>query len=115
MLLIKSILVGICAVMPGVSGSIIMISFGLYDRLINIISNRKIKENILFFITPPTHIKKFATGIGNCKKEMIIELFKATHKELAEILPKVDDIADAYYMSQYARHLYLEDNKEDNN
>jgi len=72
------------------------------------------KENILFFITPPTHIKKFATGIGNCKKEMIIELFKATHKELAEILPKVDDIADAYYMSQYARHLYLEDNKEDN-
>lgn len=72
------------------------------------------KENILFFITPPTHIKKFATGIGNCKKEMIIELFKATHKNLAEILPKVDDIADAYYMSQYARHLYLEDNKEDN-
>ena len=65
------------------------------------------KENISFFITPPTHIKKFATGIGNCKKEMIIELFKATHKELAEILPKVDDIADAYYMSQYAREIYL--------
>ena len=41
------------------------------------------KENILFFIAPPTHIKKFATGIGNCKKEMIIELFKNTHKELA--------------------------------
>lgn len=51
MLLIKSILVGICAVMPGVSGSIIMISFGLYDRLINIISNHRIKENIFFLIT----------------------------------------------------------------
>lgn len=67
------------------------------------------KENILFFIAPPTHIKKFATGIGNCKKEMIIELFKNTHKELAESLPKVDDIADAYYMSCYAKKLCEED------
>lgn len=69
------------------------------------------KENILFFISPPTHIKKFATGIGNCKKELIIDLFKQTHKELAEILPKVDDIADAYYMSCYAYKL----NKEGEN
>ena len=68
------------------------------------------KENILFFIAPPTHIKKFATGIGNCKKEMIIELFKNTHKELAELLPKVDDIADAYYMSCYAKKLCIEYN-----
>lgn len=67
------------------------------------------KENILFFIAPPTHIKKFATGIGNCKKEMIIELFKNTHKELSESLPKVDDIADAYYMSCYAKKLCEED------
>ena len=67
------------------------------------------KENILFFIAPPTHIKKFATGIGNCEKEMIIELFKNTHKELTESLPKVDDIADAYYMSCYAKKLCEED------
>ena len=73
------------------------------------------KENVVLFIAPPTHIKKFATGIGNCKKEQVIELFKTTHNELTEKLPKVDDIADAYYMSQYARHLYLENNKEDNN
>ena len=72
------------------------------------------KENSLFFIVPPTHIKKFATGIGNCKKELIISLFKSVEPELDKWLPKVDDIADAYYMSQYARHLYLEDNKEDN-
>lgn len=73
------------------------------------------KENSLFFIAPPTHIKKFATGIGNCKKELVISLFKSVEPELDKWLPKVDDIADAYYMSQYARHLYLEDNKEDNN
>ena len=63
------------------------------------------KPDVVFFVAPPTHIKKFATGAGNCKKEQIIELFKATHKELAELLPKVDDIADAYYMSCYAKIL----------
>ena len=73
------------------------------------------KENISFFIAPPTHIKKFATGIGNCKKEMIINLFKIVEPNLDKWLPKVDDIADAYYMSQYAREIYLETLEEDNN
>lgn len=72
------------------------------------------KENISFFIAPPTHIKKFATGIGNCKKELIIELFKSVEPKLAEKLPKVDDIADAYYMSKFARQIYIDNNKEDN-
>lgn len=72
------------------------------------------KENISFFITPPTHIKKFATGIGNCKKELIIELFKSVEPKLAEKLPKVDDIADAYYMSKFARQIYIDNNKEEN-
>lgn len=73
------------------------------------------KENVSFFIVPPTHIKKFATGIGNCKKELIINLFKSIEPELAKELPKVDDIADSYYMSKYARELYLETLEEDNN
>lgn len=72
------------------------------------------KENISFFIAPPTHIKKFATGIGNCKKELIIELFKSVEPKLAEKLPKVDDIADAYYMSKFARQIYIDNNKEEN-
>ena len=72
------------------------------------------KENISFFIAPPTHIKKFATGIGNCKKELIIELFKGVEPKLAEKLPKVDDIADAYYMSKFARQIYIDNNKEEN-
>lgn len=72
------------------------------------------KENISFFIAPPTHIKKFATGIGNCKKELIIELFKCVEPKLAEKLPKVDDIADAYYMSKFARQIYIDNNKEEN-
>ena len=72
------------------------------------------KENISFFIAPPTHIKKFATGIGNCKKELIIELFKSVEPKLAEKLPKVDDIADAYYMSKFARQIYIDNNQEKN-
>ena len=72
------------------------------------------KENISFFIAPPTHIKKFATGIGNCKKELIIELFKGVEPKLAEKLPKVDDIAYAYYMSKFARQIYIDNNKEEN-
>jgi len=74
-------------------------------------------EEIRFFISPPTHIKKFATGIGNCKKEMIIEMFKMIQPELSKSLPKVDDIADAYFMAKYARQIYLdnlEENKKEN-
>lgn len=76
------------------------------------------KEEIRFFISPPTHIKKFATGIGNCKKELIIELFKGINPELSNRLPKVDDIADAYFMAKYARQIYLdnlEENKKEDN
>lgn len=72
------------------------------------------KEEIKFFISPPTHIKKFATGIGNCKKEQIIELFKQIQPTLSENVPKVDDIADAYFMAKYARQIYLENKEEDN-
>ena len=74
-------------------------------------------DNIKFFISPPTHIKKYATGIGNCKKEMIIEMFKVIQPELSKALPKVDDIADAYFMAKYARQIYLdslEENKKEN-
>lgn len=75
------------------------------------------KEDIRFFISPPTHIKKFATGIGNCKKEQVIELFKMIQPNLSKNIPKVDDIADAYFMAKYARQIYLdnlEENKKEN-
>ena len=73
------------------------------------------KEDIRFFISPPTHIKKFATGIGNCKKEQVIELFKMIQPNLSKNIPKVDDIADAYFMAKYARQIYIDNVKEENN
>ena len=43
-LLIKGILVGIAKIVPGFSGAILMISFGLYDKTIEAITN--------FFVHP---------------------------------------------------------------
>lgn len=49
-LFIKGILIGIGKIIPGVSGSMIAISLGLYDKIINSLSNifRNFKENISF-------------------------------------------------------------------
>lgn len=47
-LLIKSIVIGICAILPGVSGSVIAVSLGVYEPFINSISD--IKNNKKFLI-----------------------------------------------------------------
>ena len=62
------------------------------------------KENIIFTIATPSEIKKFATGNGNCNKELMVNLFKMTNPEF-EIIPKIDDIADAWFMSNYAKYV----------
>lgn len=62
------------------------------------------KNNINFTISPPANIKKFITGKGNSKKDIIIDMFLSTHQKLKDI-PKIDDIADAYYMALYAKKI----------
>ena len=47
-------------------------------------------------------IKKFATGNGNANKELLLECFKATYPDFA--IPKMDDIADTYFIAKYAKH-----------
>ena len=61
-------------------------------------------RDCVFTIATPANIKKFATGKGNAKKQQIIEAFLSQYNKLKQI-PKVDDIADAYFMAQFARHL----------
>lgn len=56
-----------------------------------------INENLL--ICPPAEIKAFATGNGNAKKEEMISVFENANQQLT--LPKVDDIADSYFMAIY--------------
>lgn len=58
-------------------------------------------------IITPSEAKKFATGKGNVHKEVIVELFKGIYPELMNI-KKLDDIADAYFMSLYSRYINKE-------
>ena len=51
----------------------------------------------------PGELKKFSTGKGNSSKDIIVSAFKAIYPDLN--LPKVDDIADAYFMANYIKKL----------
>ena len=52
------------------------------------------------YILPPTEVKKFATGIGNCSKDAMINIFRNIYTELVDI-PKLDDIADSWFICNY--------------
>jgi Holliday junction resolvasome RuvABC endonuclease subunit len=56
-----------------------------------------------FTIVPPSELKKFTTGKGNANKDTIVALFQLLYPDLS--IPKLDDIADAYFMSNYAKHM----------
>ena len=49
---LKSIIVGIGGVSPGLSGSVLLVMFGLYERVIGAIGGffKNIKKNLLFLI-----------------------------------------------------------------
>lgn len=71
------------------------------------------KSNIDFEIVPPTSIKKFATGKGNCNKMVMLEFFCQQNDHgilLTDIeadisagkIPKpLDDIIDSYWLAKY--------------
>lgn len=61
-------------------------------------------KNTIFFIGTPAEIKKFATGKGNANKEMMKKCFAGIFPEITQI-QKYDDLADAYFMSEYAKKL----------
>ena len=50
-------------------------------------------------IASPSEIKKFATGLGNAKKELLIATFLSIFEDMKDV-PKVDDIADSYFMAR---------------
>ena len=51
MIFLKGIIVGIGKIIPGVSGSMLAISMGIYEKLLNSINNffSDIKNNFIFF------------------------------------------------------------------
>lgn len=52
-------------------------------------------------ICPPQEIKKFASGMGNANKDILIESFLVLYPSF-KIISKLDDLVDSYYMSKYA-------------
>ena len=96
------------------------ISYGSVQRTKSIFDlaglNYLVRENFIekegFYITiaPPSEIKKFASGNGNCNKEVMVSLFTSSHPEF-DIIPKIDDISDAWFMSNYAKKLYNENGR----
>lgn len=91
-------------VMEGVSYGSSLRTKSIFDLagLNYLIRNKLLQYNIKeLFICPPTEIKKFAAGKGNAQKDIISTGFVILFPEF-EQLDKIDDIADAYYMSKYA-------------
>ena len=59
-----------------------------------------------FLIATPAEIKKKTSGNGNCKKDVMVSLFKGIHPDFD--LPKLDDIADSFWMANYVKNLHDE-------
>jgi len=71
---------------------------------------KKYSNNAEIIIVTPSEIKKFSTGKGNADKDMIKSSFAALFPQLT-VLPKYDDIADAYFMSQYVYDIFKKENE----
>jgi hypothetical protein len=59
-------------------------------------------------IFTPMQVKHFASGNGMCNKEVMINLFKTNNKKFA-MIPKLDDIADSYWICSYMRKIYCDE------
>ena len=62
------------------------------------------KHMCKLYILPPTEVKKFATGIGNCSKDAVINVFSSIFPNMLKI-PKIDDIADSWFICNYVRDI----------
>ena len=56
-----------------------------------------------YIIATPSEIKKKTSGNGNCNKDVMINLFKSLKPDFD--LPKLDDIADSFWMANYIKYL----------
>ena len=61
-------------------------------------------QHLNLSIATPSNIKKYETGKGNANKESIMTIFKYIFPEMQNI-PKLDDIADSYFMAMFSRDI----------
>lgn len=55
-----------------------------------------------FGCIPPTSLKKWATGVGNCKKDIMI---KEAYKQCGEDFDS-NDLCDAWWLAKYAQGVF---------
>jgi len=61
-----------------------------------------VENNILFGAIPPTSLKKFTTGSGQCKKNLMLkEVYKRWNVDFSD-----DNLCDSYALSRLAQHNY---------
>lgn len=66
------------------------------------IRNTLLDNEIEFEVVSPSQNKKFATGNGAADKELMVFSWLKIEKHLANITEiKIDDLADAYFLSNY--------------
>lgn len=61
-------------------------------------------EAFNMYVCPPTMVKKYATGIGNANKDLVVAVFNMHFSNFDDV-PKVDDIADAYFMAKLGKKI----------
>lgn len=57
-----------------------------------------------FYVCTPSEIKKHVTGKGNANKDQMMSVFKILKSNM-NLIPKLDDICDAWFMSEYSNIL----------
>ena len=70
---------------------------------LNYLLRQALSTNDLYIFSP-SEIKKFASGNGNCNKQIIVDLFLGIFPQFS-ILPKCDDAADSYFMANLATNI----------
>lgn len=104
----------VCILIEGISYGSVQRTKSIFDLAgLNYLVREKFirGDDYVFTVAPPSEIKKFASGNGNCNKETMVNLFMLSHSEYS-VVPKVDDISDAWFMANYARQLWQKEREE---
>lgn len=82
------------------------LNFMIRDRIVKL-SKGNFFNTFKYIIATPSEIKKWTSGNGNCKKEVMIDMFHILYPDFD--LPKLDDVCDAYFMASYGKYLHSQD------
>ena len=91
------------------------LNFLIRNTVINLNSEFACGVDARLICATPSEIKKYATGRGDADKELMLFCFSLLRPDIAETygFMKLDDLADAHFMMNYAHSLYIKDKDKD--